>query len=311
MKLNDKKRLKLITLTKGISMKFEDRLVYSVLLAYSRGLTVTRLASVSQIDRTKTLPKVLLRLTDQGLVKKEGNRYSGLPSEIVRIDTHRNGAETWYEKICYLKLYLPSKECPLTKKQIAVFCLKLCGKSATSLIAKLLNISRPTVISAVRALKQHGLLDVLGDPVELSDQQLTWWQDKARSRKDADGDLEKLSQHFSGYIKQFRTKLPSDNWVTLYWWESEFDKFGRMCKNAGYRFKQVEAVLMDVIDRLGKLVPVAKVFAQLPKLVEKAEEKTKVNQKGGAFMGTSSFGLFKCKVDDMVKALAKRKSQTP
>jgi hypothetical protein len=44
MGFRSKKRLKLVTFVRGVTMKFEDRLAYSFLLAYRNGLTTARLA---------------------------------------------------------------------------------------------------------------------------------------------------------------------------------------------------------------------------------------------------------------------------
>jgi hypothetical protein len=88
----------------------------------------------------------------------------------------------------------------------------------------------------------------------------------------------------------------------VHWWKIELNKFGRLCKQAGYKFSKVEAVLSEVMERLRTVVPVARVFAELPKLVQRAEERTRANQRSGKFKGSSSFGLFKCAVHDLVKA---------
>jgi hypothetical protein len=64
-----------------------------------------------------------------------------------------------------------------------------------------------------------------------------------------------------------------------------------------------------VIDRLCKISPVARVFAELPKLVQKAEKRTRENQRGGTFKGSSSFGLFRCLVRDLVKAELRKRAQ--
>jgi predicted transcriptional regulator len=300
MSFQEKKRLKFVTLTTGTSIGFEDRLAYSFLLAYRHGLTVARLARLSGIDRTRTLPKVLARLAALKLVKREGNRYLGEPSEIVRIQADRNGAQTWYERTCYLKLYLPSAACPLTKKQNAVYCLKLAGKDSTSLIAKLLNISRPTAINASRKLKERGLLDESGRPVPLPEEKLGWWEDNVRARNDPDGDLEELALHFDDLIQKFEAS-PHD-WIAVHWWKIELNKFGMLCKQAGYKFSKVEAVLREVMERLRTVVPVARVFVELPKLAQRAEERTRANQRSGKFKGSSSFGLFKCTVHDLVRS---------
>jgi hypothetical protein len=224
-----------------------------------------------------------------------------MPSGTVSIQADRDGAETWYEKMNYLSLYLPSRSCPLTKKQNAVYCLKLAGKDSTSLIAVLLNVSRPTVTNAVRSLKQHGLLDALGDPVPLSEDKLAWWEDKLRARKDADGDLERLTDAFQWLISFF-DKYHVE-WIKFHPWKSEMSKFGGLCKKYGYSYKSVVTLLNKTIDRLDKLaVPIARVFLRLPRLVEKAEETTKRNRSIGEYAGSTSFGLLKCKVDDLVKA---------
>jgi predicted transcriptional regulator len=303
----DKKRIKFVTLVRGERMPFEDRLAYSVLLAHRQGLTATRLARLSGIDRTGTLPKVLARLAEKRLTTKEGNRYLGQPSQIV-VQADRHGAETWYDKICYMKFYLPSPDCPLTKKQLAVYYLKLQGKDSTSLIAKLLNVSRQTVITAVKALQQHGLLDVLGDPAAIPEQKFRWWEDKESVKVQRDGDLEHLSKHFAPLIEHFQRHQA--DWIAVYPWSAELDRFGGLCKQFGYSFSKVVQLLVDAANRLDKYAPpLARVFRELPTLVQKAEERTQTNRRLNGYKGRSSFGMFSCKLTDLVQAeKARRKA---
>jgi len=296
----DKKRIKFVTLVSGVTMPFEDRLAYSVLLAHKQGLTAARLAKLSGLDRTRTLPKVLVRLGDQALIAKEGNCYVGLPSEIVILHADRNGAETWYDKTCYMKFYLPSQECPLTKKQLAVYYLKLQAKGSTSLIAKLLNVTRQTVISAVKALKQHRLLDVLGDPVPLPEEKFQWWKDKESVRAESEGNLEHLSEYFAPLIEHFQHHAA--DWIALHPWKAELDKFGKHCKGCGYSFRKVVELLVKTVKRLGNEPSlVARVFRELPKLVQKAEDQTQTNRRLNGYKGRSSFGMLGCKLNDLVQ----------
>jgi len=241
-------------------------------------------------------------------VTKQSNRYLGQPSQIVVVQGDRNGAETWYDKVCYTKFYLPSQECPLTKKQLAVYYLKLQGKDSPSLIAKLLIVSRQTAISAVKALKQHGLLDEHGDPVSLPEEKFKWWKDKSSVQANREGDLEHLSQRFAPLIEHFQRHQAE--WIALHPWKADLDKFGRLCKQFGYSFSKVVDLLVKAARRLDNLPsPVARVFRELPKLVQQAEERTQTNRRLNGYKGRSSFGMFSCKLNDLVQAeRARRKA---
>ena len=297
MSLQSKQRIKFVTLTRGTKMAFEDRLVYSVLLARKHGLTKAGLSKLSGVDRTRTLPSILTRLGDGGLIVKRTNRYFGQPSDIV---VTYPGPETWYEGICYLKYYLPSTACPLSKKQLAVYYLKRDGKDSTSLMARLLNITRPTVINAVKVLKQHGLLDDLGQPVPVPTEKLLWWLDKAKKAVDLCGDLENLADNLIPLITHFSQH--KTEWIAVHPWKAEFTRFGRLCKEAGYSYRKVIDLIEKTVDRLDrKSYYFARVFKELPKLVQKAEDQTKKNRCQNNFRGTSSYGLFVCKLNDLVK----------
>jgi hypothetical protein len=238
---------------------------------------------------------------EKKFVVKEGNRYLGQESRAVRIDPGREGAETWYDKVCNLKFYLASPECPLSKKQLAVYYLKLQGKSSTSLIAGLLPVSRQTVISAVRALKQHGSLDAVGDPVTVPEGKLNWWRDKPGVHNQSGGDLDYLSEHFAPMIAHFKRQRA--DWIALHSWKAELDRFGSLCKRFGYSFRKVVGLLLKAGKGLSwETASVARVFRELPRLVQKAGQRTQANRRRNVYQDRSSFGMLVCKLNDLVRA---------
>lgn len=146
------------------------------------------------------------------------------------------------------------------------------------------------------------MVDVLGDPIlPVPEEKLHWWLDKVKIQSDHDGDLEKLSDSFQYLIDHFRNHR--EDWIAVHSWKMELNKFGGLCKQYGYSFKRVVSLLENTIQRLERRdTPIARVFRELPKLVSKAEEQTRRNRRLRIYKGTSSFGLFQCKLNDLVKA---------
>ena len=305
MSFKTKKSIKLVTFVSGTKVDFDDRLAYSFLLARSKGFSIAGLAKASGLDRTATLPKVLVRLVAQGLAKKDGTRYQAVPSNLVRLDSDRQAADTWYEQVCYLKYYLPSDSCPFTKKQLAVYYLMLSGKTGASLIATILGVSRSTVVRAVKVLTKHGLLDALGDPVALNDPQLGWWLDKSRVAPRAKEQFADFASMFAPLIQVFEHHQA--DWIAVHPWKNELNTFGTLCGKYGYKCDQVVKLLETTAmhDLHGKAMSIARVFRELPKLVRKAEENTEKNRRNGSYKG-SSFGTFKKKLQDLVRAEKQR-----
>jgi hypothetical protein len=64
----------------------------------------------------------------------------------------------------------------------------------------------------------------------------------------------------------------------------------------------IVSCLNRVIESLGgRERPIARVFRELFNLVRKAEDRTNKNRRVNGYKGSSSFGLFQCKLKDLVK----------
>jgi hypothetical protein len=161
-------------------------------------------------------------------------------------------------------------------------------------------------VSAVKALKRHGLLDVLGDPVALPEEKFRWWQDKEGVKAEGEGDLERLSEHFAPLIDHFR-RHPAD-WIAVHPWKAEMDRFGGLCKRFGYSFRKVVELLVRAVGRLdNEPSPVARVVRELPKLVRRAEERTQTNRRPHCAAWSCRAGRW-LRPNDLVQAERARKA---
>lgn len=79
-KFPDKKLVKFISTTHSCSLSLKERWVYSTLLWRYNGRPVSkaRLARWTGVDRTRTLPHILVRLGNLRLVKTDGSRYKAV-----------------------------------------------------------------------------------------------------------------------------------------------------------------------------------------------------------------------------------------
>src|SRR6516165_5547339 len=103
----------------GFKMKFEDLLVFSWLSRRKqkgKGLKRTTLAKVIGLDLGHTVPAVVRRLNELGLVRSDGRLlFAADDPPVARfVYTAAGRAATW-------PMLIPSRLSPLTLKQAAVF----------------------------------------------------------------------------------------------------------------------------------------------------------------------------------------------
>jgi hypothetical protein len=301
-------RIKVFTLASGNHMAFEDRLVYSVLSIFRRGLSQKKLAVITRLDRSKTIPKALGRLTRQGLAVCQDGRFHAQepPAGLFSVDPTRT-AEHWRGRLNYFTMVMPSEKCPLTIRQTALFFMLHSSNAvdSPSLLAKWLGFSRRGVIYMFQRLRGLGLIDPLKHPIRPDDEKLLWWQDNLKVKRGklvtATGTFtfRDFPTRFQPAIKRFRER-PED-WAVEDW-PGIFRQIGLMCEQAGYSFAAVDRLLWETFTQLNHVPAVARFVRHLPKLIEEAEKRTARNRANKTYHYSTSFGLLKLKVKDFVKA---------
>jgi hypothetical protein len=307
----DQRKIKVFTLASGVRMPFEDRLAYSVLAFSRRGLSQRKLAVKTGLERSKTVPKVLDRLTRLSLVECQDQRFQAKepPLGLFSTDLARK-VEHWRDRLNYFLMAMPSEKCPLTIRQVALFFVLHSRNSvhSPSLLAKWLGFSRRGVIYMIERLRGFGLLDPLSRPVRPDAEKLAWWQERLKARR---GKLhagtmtftfKDFPRRFDSVIRTFREQR--EDWLVVEDWPGYFHQIGTMCEQAGYSITAVDRLIWETFRQL-HLVPSARFVRQLPKLIEEAEKRTARNRANKTYHYATSFGLLKLKVRDFVRATLK------
>ena len=256
-----KKLIKCLLPRKHVALGFNDRLAYSWLVyraRYGKGASRSQLAAATGLHRTKTIPRLLTRLLDLGLVEWRGRKvFAKEPSPELFVYTSdpRRQNDPWFKRLAYFYVMSPSSSCPLTIMQVGVLCLLFSPNMRDGLhvaprkkhIAALLRISEKTVKTALRKLEEVGCLkdDLLLRPTP---EMQGWWQDRAKREKVATVkcDQEPSWDNYSKTLHQLLTKL--DAW-SCDDWQGTINRIGRTFQQAGYPFVEASNVLVDAVQR--------------------------------------------------------------
>lgn len=175
---------KFITCTRACPLRYEERLVYSALLfrARTRGSSGRQLARMTQIDRNKTLPKVLERLVDYELAEARGKRwYAVAPSEdhaewFRTIHYHGNEDTPLDAQYAYCRFVMPVSNAPIRIKDSLIMVADyLSPNLSNGLLAARFRVSKRTVIRSRNKLRSYGT------PL------LSWFADRPVPAKRAEG----------------------------------------------------------------------------------------------------------------------------
>jgi hypothetical protein len=300
-----KRVIKCLLLRKTIALGFGDRLAYSWLVyraRYGRGASRYQLANATGLHRTKTIPRLITRLLDLGLVEWRGRRVFAkepAPGQFVFTCDPRSQSDPWYKRLAYFCLLSPSASCPLTLKQVAVLCLLLSPNMRDALsvaprlkhVAALLRISEKTVRTALRKLEEVGFLKD-GQLLRPRPEMLAWWQDRPEREKVATVRCDQESG-WDNYSRWFPKLVDVLDAYTCEDWKGIINRIGRMFQQAGYPLEEAGNVLVDAVNELQKTGKVARLVRNTAALVKKAEDRTAISRSEGRFHGPTSLGLFK------------------
>jgi hypothetical protein len=137
------------------------------------------------LSRSRTIPKAIEVLEDQGLLGRHDNRvfaHQGQSAEwFVQMRNSQN--KPWYARFAYTPIWIPiSGPSSLTPRQNAIYWL-ICSKPKQWQVyyALRLGIDEKTVGRAIERLRRLELLSWSGlQPLDLQPRHLDLWQDKAR-----------------------------------------------------------------------------------------------------------------------------------
>lgn len=143
-----------------------DRMVWSRLARaarYDKGMTIGRLAREMGLDRCHEVPSSLKRLEAKELAEKRSDGWWARKPAAGSF-VKRDAGGLWQDQIHYMKVIMPSKECPVNSKVMVLHALiqylneKKNANYSISNMARLLNIDRKTVRRWLKQLFEHGLV---------------------------------------------------------------------------------------------------------------------------------------------------------
>jgi hypothetical protein len=284
----------------GFKVKFEDLLVFSWLTRRKqkgKGLKRTTLAKLVGLDLGHTIPAVVTRLTDLGLVRSDGGLLVAAddPPVATFVYTAAGRPATW-------PMLILTRSCPLTLKQAAVFS-EMHSPNITigrNSLSRLLRFDRKTVSTALKKFKQMGLLNPVGAPVEPCDKTLTWWVDRLdQGRSKAEG-WDSWRKAWQSLITFLCERHPSHDW------RSRLEEIKDRAVQAGYDYRWTKALCPRAFARLGQSVPIGNLVLAMPDMIRRAEEDTRRNIASGKFTGKNGYGLFTYMVKAYCAGVKKR-----
>jgi hypothetical protein len=165
----DKRLTRLVAVRKPCQLGFLELLAYSTLIfrVDESGCTASRLSRLSGLDRTKTVPKVLARLSVLGLAVQQGKSWFAVaPVGDVAGWFVWQKADQLKNQFRYNWIAVPGPDSPLTNIQAAIVT-QLVLKMSHASIARFLRVSVKTVGRVVKLLADNG-----------QKYKLAWFQDK-------------------------------------------------------------------------------------------------------------------------------------
>jgi predicted transcriptional regulator len=298
MKLKGKVVLKVVTLRNKFALSLEDRLTYSWLvyrLRFGKGCNKLQLARSLNLDRTKTVPACLQRLTDLGLVELREGRFFAKEAPAEQF-SYRTGKEPWYERLNYWYYPLPTRACPLTTRQIAVWSQLQCPNChpCIAAIASRLCIDRKTVRAALTKLSDFGLVTDKYIATPPSQEQMAWFRDKpVKVRNEPGVNWDKYSDRYEPLVTTLFYHYPEHGWAAI------INTVGQLAKAARYSPTRLDALMEQTCQGQHPRL-VAKVVLQLPELIRQAEQKYDRDKYA------TSMGLLHKLVKDFVQSQRKK-----
>ena len=287
-------------------MAWSLREAYAWLVRLTGGgklLSKRALAKLSGLDRTRTLPNALNGLIAMSLAEVVGNKYRAMeaPAAIFSYKP-ASGEDRWYKRLNGFRLLVPTSPCPLSGRMVAVFSLlhspNMLGTGPAQ-IAGILGISKRTASRALSALIKAGLINGLHQPLQPDAQKLLYWRDDNHkfTENNPVGWTNVRSGFETSILDQLFHNWPEHPWAAL------FGECIKIFVAENYDPFLTAKVIEDAVLQLKYVKPAARFFFKLPDKTRYVQKQTARNRSNGSFLGTSSFGLFKKVVADLVEGI--------
>jgi hypothetical protein len=160
-KFPDNKLVKFIATKGECKLSLKERWVYSTLLWRYKGKPVSkaRLAKWTGVDRTRTLPRVLIRLSNLRLVVKAGQKFKAVqpPDDMMPLFATWVKGEGKHERLVLSNnwaVYSPDRD--IIDNLVA--CDDALGHHAAAKLARRYGVSAKTITAARRRLKAQSLV---------------------------------------------------------------------------------------------------------------------------------------------------------
>jgi hypothetical protein len=189
-RLPGKRRTRIVNARSPNPLSCNELVVYSHLVylaGHGKGATQQQVGRDTGLDRDTAVHAAVQALARHGLVGKQGRRWHALPppaETAAWFATRKDaGDKEWHRRFAYWWLYVRSRSCPLTLKQVAVYSkLRDLGpvRCVQRRLVKLLHVDPKTVRTALARLRGYGLVDEDLRPRDPSEEQLAWFLDRRR-----------------------------------------------------------------------------------------------------------------------------------
>lgn len=318
-----KRYVPVLSVTKACKLTYHERLIYSFLVfrrSRDQGATKKKIAGRLGIDRGETVPKALSKLETAEenrppLVElREGQYWAVKPTGEVADWFAHNGRveEAWHRQFSTFKVYVPSKDSPLTAKVNGLLWLlySLARRSGQPYVpdqnhkglAILMGVSQKFVASALETLQGHGLVKVgtlgfaLSQPAA---EQLAWWADRP-SKKEAG-----RSQFVLSKVLGWRVKVTDDDPPNIRQAKEDMTAAGKFVDGyavqmlaAGYPEETIIAYWREVSKTLGTTGKLLEFVWRFEELFREAEA---IHRQNGYVR--SSIGILRSLSEKVIKTL--------
>lgn len=183
---------RIVNSTKASRLTFTQAVVYSCLVeraGHNKGASKKQISTATALHESSAVPRALLALQGHGLVELRGRYWWAVePSEeTLPWFRYQRGTENrkWCRRLSYWWAGRRKPKSPLTVTQTAVYfkLFNLMGRRITIRgLARLLRVDDKTVTSAIKKLKEVGLVDDDLYPNAPAADQIKWFKPRPANR---------------------------------------------------------------------------------------------------------------------------------
>ena len=340
----------------GGNFNINERLILSFLayrLNKARGdyekssASIRMIASGCCLCPGRTVPLTLKGLTACGLVAELNGRF--WITEKLKVNNFKSANRPnllWYSSFAYLSIKLPSKIGLTTRQNLVYWQIASAHKRMNmAYISQRLGIDRRTVSSAVRTLRDLGLVDPTRlVALPLQESHLELWQDKknlkpeqsAKQSAEAPTIASNASEPAASDLSNTPAPAPSPkpkSWRLAEQWEQFTDRRGFLdvpnrvkkldaiqttMESKRFTRKQIVDVWKNVLDQIGesrskdekKDEIMDSLICEFQEIIVSLARHTEENRAKGAFSGPNCAGAIKLAVQSGIKIMEQQANNT-